>query len=162
MDLMSPEKPHGIQSFQFRYKPPLYISKSQPAKSDLISSGVFFRACFLVFIACLTNSLASSCNKKREIFPPFGSKPDICSVCTLSRLTSCSASIRHSSLQPVFSTVIKVPHPTPPTHTSHPRSLCTHSLDTEMRRGGREERRRGGEMERWRSVGGARLAHRGS
>lgn len=105
----------------------------------------FFRACFLVFIACLTDSLAFSCNKKREIFPPFGSKPDICSVCTLSRLTSCSASIRHSSLQPVFSAVIKVPHPTPPTHTPHPRSLCMHSLGTEMRRGGKR-----GEEERWR------------
>lgn len=148
MDSMSPEKN------QIRHKPPLYVSKSKPAKSDLTSCGLFFhRACFIVFIACLTNSLTSSCNKKREIFPPFETKPDICSVYTLSRLTSCSASIRHSSLQPVFSTVIKVPHPTPPTHI-HPRSLCMHSLDTEMRRG---EKR--GEEERWR--GGAQWGVRG-
>lgn len=65
----------------------------------------------------------------------------------LSRLTSCSASIHHSSLQPVFSTVIKVPHPTPPTHTFHPqplyRQLPRHRCG-EWR--GEEERWRDGEV----------------
>ena len=98
-----------------------------------------------MFLACLTSSLTSPHNKKREIFPPFETKPDICSVYTLSRLTSCSANIRHSSLQPVFSTVIKVPHPTYPLACSKPRPFCMHSLATEMRR--REKR---GEEERWR------------